>query len=79
MRCQNGSKCGRQVRELTRFERIKNMSIDEMAKAFDEKGIYADEICGGLKCPYMDEHGDISDDVDCTNCIKNWLESEGEL
>ena len=64
---------------MTRFDKIRSMTVDEMAKAVDEKGIYTEEICRGIECPYMDEEGDISDDVNCTNCIKNWLESEGEL
>ena len=47
---------------MTRYERIKKMSIEEMAKSFNKNGIMTDEICREMsKCPYMDEYGDISD------------------
>ena len=62
---------------MTRYERIKKMSIEEMAKSFNKNGIMTDEICREMsKCPYMDEYGDISDDANCTGCIKAWLEGE---
>lgn len=62
---------------MTRYEKIKNMSIEEMAKRFNDGGIMTDEICREIEeCPYMTEDGDMSDDCDCTGCIKNWLEGE---
>lgn len=62
---------------MTGYEKIKNMTIDEMAKRFNDDGIMTDKICREVSiCPYMDEDGNISDDFDCTGCIKTWLESE---
>lgn len=62
---------------MTRYEQIKNMSVKEMAKQFDDTGFMTDKICHEMdRCPYMTADGDISDDCDCTGCIKKWLESE---
>lgn len=64
---------------MTRFEQIKAMDIEEMAKQFNEDGCMTDKVCREQnKCPFMDEDGDISDDCDCTGCIKKWLEGEVE-
>lgn len=48
---------------MTNYEKIKNMSIDEMAKIFCKQGFGINE-----KCP----------ECDCTICSKEWLESEIE-
>ena len=65
--------------KVTRFERIKNMSLEEMAKCIDKDTEIMESICKGFECPYMDKDGNLSNDIDCTNCIKKWLESEGEI
>ena len=57
--------------DMTNYERIKNMSIDEMEKFI--VGIYDDDFCiydkviGGVRIPNYDE-----------GSIKEWLESEAE-
>ena len=64
---------------MTKFEQIKAMDVDEMAKELNKFEGLTDKICKAMiDCPYMDEDGDISDDCDCTGCIKKWLESEVE-
>lgn len=50
---------------MTNYEKIKSMSIDEMADS--PMTIFA--------CPYGTSHASGFDD-DCTACIKHWLESE---
>lgn len=65
---------------MTKFEQIKAMDVDEMAKELDKFEGLTNEICKSTMddCPYMDEDGEISVDCDCTGCIKKWLESEVE-
>ena len=58
---------------MTNFEKIKSMSVDEMADS--PMTIFA--------CPYGSGHtekqfSDSCFDDDCTACIKHWLESEVE-
>ena len=48
---------------MTNYDRIKQMSIDEMAYT--------------IMCPYGAEV-DICDGVDCIECTKAWLEQEEE-
>ena len=63
---------------MTRFERIKIMTIDEVAKELDKIDVTG-EICREVKkCPYMDEDGNMSGDCDCSGCIKKWLMGECE-
>lgn len=50
-----------------------------MAKCIDKDTEIMESICKGFECPYMDKDGNLSNDTDCTNCIKKWLESEGEI
>jgi hypothetical protein len=62
---------------MTRYEQIKNMTVEEMAKQFDDTGFMTDKICHEMdRCPYITADGDISDDCDCTGCIEKWLKSE---
>lgn len=65
----------RGVNTMTNYEKIKSMSIDEMADS--PMTIFA--------CPYGTSHAsgpmekqfsDSCFDDDCTACIKHWLESE---
>lgn len=51
---------------MTNFERIKAMTIDEMAK-------YKDETDGAA--PFCNPENVCEDGV-CVDCIKAWLESE---
>lgn len=48
---------------MTNYDRIKQMSIDEMAYA--------------IMCPYETDL-DICNEDDCIKCTKAWLESEVE-
>lgn len=62
---------------MTHYERIRNMNIDDLAKEIDKCEGLTDEICNAeTECPYMDEDGNFSEDVNCIGCIKKWLESE---
>lgn len=59
---------------MNNFERIKNMSIDEMAKFLPIAGEYC-EVCifrYSLLCT------EVTKDMDCTRTVKKWLESEEE-
>lgn len=49
---------------MTNYERIKNMSINEMAYT--------------IMCPY-DTDTNICNEVDCIKCTKKWLEMEVEV
>ncbi len=49
-------------KKLTNFEKIKAMSIDEMAKI--------------IECPRSEV--ECKGDISCTACCKQWLESEAE-
>lgn len=56
---------------MTNYEKIKNMSIDEMAQS----------NLDFLGCPYglyYDCEMDKYFDSDCIACTKHWLESEAE-
>lgn len=56
---------------MTNFEKIKSMSIDEMAQS----------DLDFLGCPYGLYYGcemDKQFDGDCIACTKHWLESEAE-
>ena len=55
------------VKTMTNFERIKQMSVDEMASYF---------CIGGLPiCPL---HAPRCKDNKCPECFKKWLESDVE-
>ena len=55
---------------MTNYERIKNMKIEEMAKAIDDSDIVSQCDC----CVYIDN----CPNIDCKVGIKLWLESEAE-
>ena len=62
---------------LTNFEKIKSLSIDEMAKMinkFDYSGI-TDKICLAVN---PKQNCDTEDTNQCIDCIKKWLLSEVE-
>ena len=65
---------------MTKFEEIKAMTVQELAKELDKFDGLTDKICRAFEdtCPYMDEEGEVSVDCDCTGCIVKWLESEPE-
>lgn len=49
---------------MTNYDRIKQMSIDEMAHT--------------IMCPY-DTDANMCNEVDCIKCTKQWLEQEAEI
>ena len=68
----------------TNYDRIRNMSIEEMAKHIDS---YDDKLGGKIccwycekttgskyRCPYAEEERD----THCIDCVKEWLSSEVE-
>ena len=65
---------------MTRIERIRIMSSQELAKLLDKFDELTNEICFALEgdCPYMDDEGEMSAECDCIPCIVKWLESEVE-
>lgn len=55
---------------MTNYEKIKAMSVDEMAQ---------NNMGGFLGCPYLCSPDiDCNEDKNCIYCVKNWLESEVE-
>ena len=65
---------------MTNYERIKNMSVDEMAAYFDNDNTFPDTAC--YLCKY-DEGFNCVNPVVCTwqyreNLYKIWLESEAK-
>lgn len=58
---------------MTNYERIKNMSVEEIALFLMKvNGFYSDCMVGIDDCKYP-EIGN-----NCTLCLKQWLESEVE-
>lgn len=67
---------------MTNYEKIKNMSVEEMAEWLDEilsdNSCYLCKIKNIVKCSYFEEE---DFDSRCQLCVKNrklWLESEVE-
>lgn len=57
-------------KKMTNFEKIKQMSVDEMAQ---------NNMGGFLGCPYLCSPDiDCNEDKNCIYCVKHWLESEVE-
>lgn len=52
---------------MTNYEKIKAMSVEEMAQ---------NDMGGFLNCPYITTDIYCNDDKDCIACVKHWLESE---
>lgn len=66
---------------MTNFEKIKNMSVEEMAEWLDE--ILSDNSCYPCKIKDIDKCGYFGKDFDsrCQLCVRNrklWLNSEVE-
>ena len=65
-------------KKITNYERIKSMSLDEMAEFFGA-GMGADsvEACSPDYCPYYDDgHCSGKGPDRCVEAYKAWLESE---
>jgi hypothetical protein len=56
------------------YEKIKTMSIDEMAKFLPIAGEYC-EVCMFRYSPLCIEK---TEDMDCTRTVKRWLEAESK-
>lgn len=71
-----GSKIARGEKiKQTHFERIKAMSVEEMAEyIYEHDDNLNDIICKAMysECPW----GDLVSSDNCLCCIKKWLESE---
>ena len=59
---------------MNNYEKIKAMSIEEMAKFIPIAGDYC-EVCNFRCSPLCTEE---TEDMDCTRTIKKWLEAESE-
>lgn len=74
--CVSTVKCPEQTdATLTNYERIRNMSLEEMAEMmdkFDCSGGVLDKICTAVN----PEQNCDTENCNCINCIKQWLESE---
>ena len=55
---------------MTNFERIKNMPIDELAEELYK------EDCNSCPCDKYDYMECFKDDTDCLGLVKKWLEME---
>ena len=64
----------RQDEKLTNFQKIKSMSLDEMANFLPMAGEYC-EVCIFRYSPLCTEK---SEDMNCTRTIKKWLQEESE-
>jgi len=58
---------------MTNFERIKNMSIDELT----EELLYNND-CMSCPCDKYNYKECFKEDTDCLGLIKKWLESESD-
>jgi hypothetical protein len=56
---------------MTNFEKIKNMTIDEMAEFLTRKVFERDYEIPSMDCFFCEE-------THCIRCIKQWLEREVE-
>lgn len=56
--------------KLSNYDRIRKMSIDEVAEFMNE--------CGHDLPPYCDSKRSENCDQNCLSCAKKWLESEAE-
>lgn len=56
---------------MTRYEWVKNMSVDEMAKFFDKQ-------CSCSVCSRRNSEESCDSILDCSPYIRKWLEGEAE-
>jgi len=62
---------------MTRIERIRNMTVEEIAKAIRHYNI-TDNYCKS-DCEWAQSmENDTFDENECLKCCARWLESEGE-
>ena len=64
--------CSYQIKSLTNFERIKNMTIEEMSQTINDK-TYGCMFFFGCPCDCGDNYPE-----NCVDKIKEWLESDFE-
>lgn len=58
---------------MNNYEKIKQMTIEEMAEAFTNPNGGVQLYCTTRICPE-----EFSNENACKNCMKQWLESESE-
>lgn len=64
---------------MTNYEKIKNMSVEEIAKEIFDKDEEGCRYCSRIKCsPIATERDCISGIVEYLNSVEKWLESEVE-
>lgn len=68
----SAEKCSYQIKSLTNFERIKNMTIEEMAQTINDK-TYGCVFRFGCPCDCGDNYPE-----NCVDKITEWLESDFE-
>lgn len=67
---------GKGGKKMTNFERIKGMSVEELAEVFEDKVSSFDcDVCSS-KYAEMDICGERSCHKFAVKCLKEWLESE---
>lgn len=58
---------------MTNFEKIKNKTIDEVAKQIF---VYENKLCDKICLSKGECKFDVPKETDCINCIKEWLATE---
>lgn len=59
--------------KLTNFQKIKNMTLDEMAEIIQLNVDYKCDFCKGYACDEVPEYSE-----KCNDGIKQWLQEESE-
>ena len=82
---QKNTKGARMARgeKLTNYEKIKSMSVDEMAEFLEDEDNLATQYCNKKCCVYFEDNGDCKaykavKRNSCVQAVKQWLESEVE-
>lgn len=65
---------------MTNYEKIKQMSLDEISEFLFVQFLFVHQFLKCNNCDYYKKQcdGDYFDDKSCTVVIKHWLESEVE-
>ena len=69
--CDECRMCMKEDRKQTNADRIRSMSVEEMAKEIAEK-------IECMNCPFVNEEGKCGE-VECDELFLEWLQSEAEV
>ena len=67
--------------QITNYDRIKSMSVDELAEFLEDEDNLATQYCNKNCCVHFEGNGDCKADRtvkrnSCVQAVKQWLESE---